>query len=333
MQDQTLTLAVQYLRLVGDLLHHSGVSVDHWLGLSQLSREDLEDTSLSLTFPQFKRLIVDGARLAEEPAVGFVLGARLVPSTHGALGYAVMNSGTLREVIELTQRYMSVRAGFLSLTHEESADGVRVIISELFPLGEIRTLVLEAVVLSVKKALDAVSMGSCPALSASFPFPTPDYGALASELMGCEVRFQQPWAGFTLAPHTLDVPLKMADPAAFKLAEQLCQRELEGLAANRSFSARVRRLLLEHRHGFPTLPTTARLLQMTPRTLHRRLKAEGTSYRDILDELRHRMAIDHLKAGRSSVEEIAYMLGYADSANFRRAFKRWTGRPPSSHRA
>ena len=68
---------------------------------------------------------------------------------------------------------------------------------------------------------------------------------------------------------------------------------------------------------------------MTPRTLHRRLVDEGTSFRVILEDLRHRLAVDQLTNGTASIEEIAYILGYSDPANFRRAVRRWTGRPPS----
>ncbi|MEO1267299.1 MAG: AraC family transcriptional regulator, partial [Myxococcota bacterium] len=148
-----------------------------------------------------------------------------------------------------------------------------------------------------------------------------------------EVRYGQTWAGFTLSPGILDVPLKMADPEAFRVAELLCQHALEALGAEGSHAAKVRRLLLERRNGFPSLTTTARLLHMTPRTLHRRLLAEGTSYREILEDLRYRLAIDHLKSGRSNIDEIAYILGYSDPANFRRAFKRWAQVPPSVFRA
>jgi AraC-like DNA-binding protein len=126
--------------------------------------------------------------------------------------------------------------------------------------------------------------------------------------------------------------LKQADPEAFREAEQICQRELGKLVSKTSMSARVRRVMLEKQHSFPSLNVAARLFHLTPRTLHRRLLEEGTSYKQILEEVRHTLAVEHLKAGRLTVEEIAYSLGYTDLANFRRAFKRWEGMPPSAFR-
>lgn len=187
--------------------------------------------------------------------------------------------------------------------------------------------------LSIKNILDSISMGACEVREVAFPFESTGYAALARDLFGCEVRYGASWAGFILPPEVLDVPLKLADPEAFREAALICQRELDKLTANESLSARVRRLLLEKQTGFPSLKVTARLFHMTPRTLHRRLLEEGTSYREILESVRHTLAIEHLKSGRFSIEEIAYTLGYSDLANFRRAFKRWEAVPPSSFRA
>ena len=108
---------------------------------------------------------------------------------------------------------------------------------------------------------------------------------------------------------------------------------MDKLTANDTTAARVRRLLLEKQTGFPSLQVTARHFHITPRTLHRRLQDEGTSFRDLLEEVRQTLAIEHLRAGRFTIEEIGYTLGYSDTANFRRAFKRWESATPAGYRA
>ena len=147
------------------------------------------------------------------------------------------------------------------------------------------------------------------------------------------MKFGRSWAGFTFPSDVASIKLKMADPAAFREASQICQRELDKLTADGSFAGRVRRLLLEKQQGLPSLQITARLLHMTTRTLHRRLVEEGTSYREVRESVCRALAVEHLRSGRSSIEEIAYVLGYSDLANFRRAFKRWESMPPSTYRA
>ena len=194
-----------------------------------------------------------------------------------------------------------------------------------------RRPVLEAVLLSVKNILDAITMGACAVTAVAFTFERPAYATLARDMFRCEVRYAQSWTGMTMAREFLDVPLKMADPATFADAAAICQRELDKLTQNESLSGRVRRIMLEKQNGFPSLNVTARLFHMTPRTLHRRLLDEGTSYKDILENVRHMLALEHLKAGHLSIQEIAYTLGYTDMANFRRAFKRWEGMAPSQY--
>lgn len=133
------------------------------------------------------------------------------------------------------------------------------------------------------------------------------------------------------ALEALAVPLRMPDPIAFRDAAAILQRELDRIGSN-GLSDRVRRLFFEQGNGFPSLKTTARIRKTSPRTLHRRLIEEGTSFRDLLDDVRRSLAVEYLRAERLSIEEIAFTLGYTDLANFRRAFRRWEAMPPSEFR-
>jgi AraC-like DNA-binding protein len=327
------TLPAIYLRQIAEQIRNMGADVGHWLGLSQLSEAQLNDPALSVSYATFERLVLDSLRLTREPALGLLVGERLLASTHGIVGYAAMNSGTTRQAIELVERYSRLRTSILTITHDLRPNEVRICFKETLALGEIRRPVLEAVGLSIKNVFDSISMGACPVSYVAFPFEDPGYAELAREMFRCDVRYGQSWSGAALPADALDVPLKMADPAAFEEATRICQRELEKLTGSESLAAQIRRMLLEKQHAFPSLTVTARLFHVTPRTLHRRLLEEGTSYKELLEDVRHMLAVEYLKAGRLSIEEIAYTLGYSDLANFRRAFKRWESMAPSEFRA
>ena len=81
------------------------------------------------------------------------------------------------------------------------------------------------------------------------------------------------------------------------------------------------------------MATVATELRLTRPTLLRRLKAEGTTFATVLDELRRKIAMEYLSAGNHSVKETAYRVGFSDPAPFSRAFKRWTGKSPSAFAA
>jgi len=333
MDDPGFTLLVQYVRQIADQLGGMGVDVDRWLGQSHLSREQLAAPSLALAFPTFERLALDALAMSREPALGLLIGERLLANSHGMVGYAALSSGTIGQALELVERYTPLRTSLISISHTVHAGEVRIVFAEPRPLGAIQRLVLEAVILTMKNVLDSISMGDCEVKMIAFPFDAPDHAPLARDFFGCDVKYGQSWAGVILPREVIDVPLKMADPEAFREAALVCQRELDKLTANESLAARVRRLLLEKENGFPSLPVTSRMLRMTPRTLHRRLVDEGTSFHALLEDVRRTLALEHVKSGRFTIEEIAYRLGYSDLANFRRAFRRWESVPPSAYRA
>ena len=332
MQAQDFTLPIHYIRQIAEQIGGMGADVPQWLRLGGLSEAQLEDPLQTVSFPAFRQLALDALAMTREPALGLLIGNRLVMNMHGMLGFAAMNSVTIRQMLELFERFIRLRISVIATRHEVHEGEVRLLFTETWPLADIRPLVLEAVVLTVKNMLDHVTLGSCQIGYAAFAFKRPEYAALAKGLFKCEVRYGQLWTGFTLPAELLDVPLKMADRAAFQGAAEICQLELEKLSANESMAARVRRNLLENQNGFPSLGVIARLFHMTPRTLHRRLLEEGTSFHEVLEQVRHGLAVEHLSSGNMSIQEIAYSLGYTDIANFRRAFKRWESVPPTEYR-
>lgn len=327
------TVPVEYARPIADHLRSMGVGAAGWPLKDGISEARLAEPDGVLSYAAFRRLVLDAIAAAQEPALGLFVGARLVASTHGMVGMAAVRASTVRQALDVVEQFAQLRSSLITIAREVTPFEARLVFNEVLPLGDIQRPVFEAVVLSIKNILDDITMGAAEVREVAFPFEAPEYAALARDMFGCRVRYGQEWAGFATPVEVLDLPVRLADPAAFEEAARICQRELELIAAEASVSARVRRLLLEDHKGFPSLSVAARRLHMSPRTLHRRLVDEGTSYRDLLESVRHTLAIQHVRSGRFSMEEIAYRLGYADLANFRRAFKRWEGVPPSAFRA
>jgi AraC-like DNA-binding protein len=325
-------IPVLYLRHLAEQVGSMGGDVSAWLRRSGLRLAQLDDPSLTIALPVFQSLVLGAVEATGEPALGLFVGQRLGAASHGALGLAAMSAGTVGEATDLLVRFGALRLPVLSVASEVIDTRVRVRFDEAVPLGPIKRPVLEAVVLSIKNVLDVISMGACRVEAAHFPFAAPAYAEVARALLGCPVRYDEGWAGLSLPVQALEVRLRMADPAAAQEAAAICQRALDQLRAESTTAAAVMRLLLDRHGAFPSLQIAARRLHTTPRTLHRRLVAEGTSYRALLESVRHTLAVEQVKSGRFTIEEIAYTLGYTDLANFRRAFKRWERVPPSALR-
>jgi AraC-like DNA-binding protein len=327
------TIPIEYVRLIGEQLQSVGVDVEAWLAPAGLGLTELAGPERWLAYLPFRRLVLGALEAAREPALGLFVGQRLVASTHGAVGAAAINSSTVGQALDFVEHFSRLRTSLITISHEIGERDGRVIFQEALPLGDVQRPVLEAVVLSIKNVLDEITRGARVVDEVVFPFDEPEYASLARDMFGCKVSWGQSWAGFRAPRDVLDLPLKLSNAAAFEEAARICRTELERLTEHETYATRVRRLLLEKQQGgFPTLAVTARLFHMTPRTLHRRLEDEGTSFREQLESVRHRLAVEHLKSGRFGTDEIAYRLGYTDVANFRRAFRRWENVPPSKMR-
>ncbi len=332
MQAPPVKLPVYYLRQVAQTISDMGVDVHAWLARSGLQESQLDDANQALTFATFRTLVLDALSMTQEPALGLLVGSHLRLNTHGVLGYAAMNCSTLQQAIEVLERYSLLRTPLVKLQHLMVNSQLHVMVVENFPLGDIRQVMLEAALLGVKNVVDFLATGTRPVTQVAFACAAPDYAPLAVKIFQCAVVYDQPWTGFILPAEAASRLLHPIDPSTYQEALMICQRALDKIIQDESLAMRVRRVLLERSTAFPSLQLTARLFHMTPRTLHRNLLAEATSYRSILEDVRHALAIEHLKTGRLGIQEIAFTLGYSDMANFRRAFKRWEGLAPSDFR-
>lgn len=329
MPTSNFMLPVYYLRQIADQVRDSGGDVRRWMEQNHIAESQLSDGQVLLPFATFHQLVLDARTVTGDAALGLHVGARLGVNAHGILGFAAISSATLRQTVELFERYIALRTPMVTVNHRIKGDQFQVRFQPQHPLGEIQDTVLEAVVLTVKNVLDYVTAGEFRVSRVAFSYAAPSYAPLADELFGMKVSFGESWTGFTLPLAAMDMPLKMADQLTFSEAASLCQNAFEHLERNESLTARIRKILQEQR-PFPALNEVAAMFHLTPRTLHRRLLDEGTSFNEILEQVRHVLAVEYLKAGQLDMQEIAWQLGYSDLSNFRRAFKRWEGVAPSA---
>ncbi len=121
---------------------------------------------------------------------------------------------------------------------------------------------------------------------------------------------------------------------AFGVLARRADALLKELEESKTIRGRVESLLLPILHtGEASMETIAAKMGLSRQTLFRKLKSEDATFEKVLDELRHRMALDYLGGKNVSVKETAYLVGFSEPAAFSRAFKRWTGSSPKEMRA
>jgi AraC-like DNA-binding protein len=171
------------------------------------------------------------------------------------------------------------------------------------------------------------------AIHVRFVHQEPGYVSEYARVFGVPVRFGAQSNAIVMPRSQLIASMLRADARIARAFELRAAHLLQKLKRVDATAERVRELVSQHLDsGQVTMAWTARRLAMSVPTLRRHLEAEGTTYREIVDELRRHVAERELRDGSTSVGELAFLLGFANVGAFHRAFKRWTGIAPTRFR-
>ena len=153
------------------------------------------------------------------------------------------------------------------------------------------------------------------------------------QVLGCPVLFERDRMALRYDDEALAAAARQHDPQLFRILESHAERVLAEMPAPATLRERVRREVVQRlREGEPAIAGIAEAMATSERSLQRKLQAEGVSFRDVVDEARHKLAVVYLGDQNLSLTDVACLLGYSEAAAFTRAFKRWTGQAPSQAR-
>jgi AraC-like DNA-binding protein len=149
----------------------------------------------------------------------------------------------------------------------------------------------------------------------------------------CPIEFGARENRFEVELARLRQPLLAANEVCAAMGRRMCEEHLGRYEqTDDSTRCKVTDLLLAMPHSMPGMEAVADSLHMSSRTLRRLLQAEGITFQDISEEIRHDLSKQYLRNSNLSLDEIAQLVGFTESTNFRRAFKRWQGVPPANYR-
>lgn len=162
----------------------------------------------------------------------------------------------------------------------------------------------------------------------------PCYQDEYERVYGAPVTFESHWNAILLDEKWLTYRIARQPHYVFGILSRHADALLKKLADSKTTRGSVESLLFPILHtGDTKMTMIARKMGVSRQTLFRRLKAEGVTYELVLDELRHKLAVQYLGGKKVSVNQTAYLVGFSDAGTFSRAFKRWTGSRPKAWRA
>lgn len=311
------------------------LGLDHGATLAAL----LRDTGLDQRSLENPETVVEASSeltvirnlLAELPNVaglGLLAGERYHFSAYGIWGYALACSPSARKAVELSQAYQELTFVFSGFTVKEEGDFARLVFDNSDVPADIALFSIEREIHAAMLILRELAGTSLGPEWVRFQHVRPAHAELYDKFFQGKIEFSAACNELIFPRRVLDEPRSVGNVATSSLLDKQCSELLAKRTARRGVSGKVRDILLRQRPMTMDMELVAENLYMTSRTLRRKLEAESTSFRQLVDEIRLTLAEEMLSGTRLSVEQIAERLCYADASSFSQAFKRMSGKTP-----
>lgn len=323
----------QYLRAAQDY----AIDPETALEACELPPGVLDNSVSRVTGTQFQQLIRWLIDETKDPLFGLKSGNYVQPGSYSIFGYMIMNCRSAREALHMTPMYESI-VGDMGVTKLEKA-GSRLAVRWVCQYDDpvIIPHMIDNVLVSwtqFARWLADLPEGKPYIVQLERPTPNdPEEIAKYHEVFGCDVEFNCKRSALIVEEDVLETPLRQPDPGLLQSLTQQAQALMDELKQQKTITLQVRAVLRQlMEHGLPRKDKVAEALDMTERTLQRRLQEAGTGYQQLLDDLRRETAIEWLTTTQAAVNDIAENLGFSEVRSFHRRFKSWTGLTPGEYR-
>ena len=283
-------------------------------------------------FAKMRGLWTAAREVTGDPCIGLTAARWFRPQALHALGMSFMTSQTLLDGFHRMSRYSHIASTSLVIDVKESPREIRLKASVMAHGIEAAPEAIDAALAYIVSICRQITTRKFSPLRVTYRRAEGPYTDRYIEYFGAPVLFSQPADALFFDARLARERVPSGNEDVAREIDRIAERYLATLRPSR-VQDKVREVL------FSVLPsgeadqrTIARNLHRSVSTLQRQLKAEGSSFRKVLDDTRQAMARRLVKEGEYSLGQIAYLLGFSDQANFSRAFRRWTGGPPTGFR-
>ncbi len=282
---------------------------------------------------QLHALLQTAVELSGDPGLAIRLGHNVDIADFGAFGFAIMSSVDMKAATKLHLRYVKIFAPAANKWSSiEHGNGLTVRLQQSLGTPAQQQLVAEMAFSNLVSNGQFLSGSSAEGIELQLNYPKPAHFKAYQKHIPVPTVFDQEYNQCFLPNEWLKLPVRTANPAASVAFIQQCEEMLQGLNRIENTSSAIRRLLIQSAGALLNISQVADRLHVNERTLRRRLNAESTNFRIICDEVRNVLAQQYLAHTSLNVADIAHLLSYSETVNFRRAFVRWNAMTPNQYR-
>jgi len=270
--------------------------------------------------------------MSGDTTLAIKIGNGLDLGKYGTYGFALMSCSDMGAALELFLRYGQTFIQSSSWHRSVSKDGVTLRLQQNTGTSYQKMLVTELAFSQLHLASKLLVARPAEGVRVHFSYSKPAHFRVYEQNWPFPMEFDQEHTQIFMSDQWLRQRVRTGDPTTNVLFSQQCEELVSGMTEVDETSAIVRRLLIHSAGKFLTISEVAEQLNVTERTLRRRLAAEGTDFRTIFDDIKSTLAKNYLRKTSRSVLEIADLLNYAEATNFHRAFQRWNSTTPTDYR-
>lgn len=322
-------MPAHFLITILELAEQYQIESERLLRGSRLFHHDLASPSAQVAPLQLLYVLKKLRReLAEQPQLALELGQR-VASGHGHFWFDLWRyAPNLNEALRAWTKVQKGVETLVQINVERHQGKLYLRFTESASLSVQQRCVFEAA-LSATRLLLKEQLGAECWMQVELPWAQPSHNFHYPVYLGENIRFKAPRCAIVLSEEALYQPFKEASTLRFAQTQQSAKLSLHPPQLLQSY---IRRLIRKKLNQPCSLDETATYLGISPATLKRRLKQDGTSFKQLADEVKGQEALHLMALNQWNNSQLASNMAFADEHSFRRAFKRWTGTVPSAFR-
>jgi AraC-like DNA-binding protein len=289
------------------------------------------DPNVRLKFSNVEQLwhLVD--ELLDDPCFGVKMVDHWHPSRMGSLGYAWLVSTTLRTALGRLERYAHVVTEAFDLETSNTPRGLTVSLSIHPSIKKLPQF--ETTPLAILMHMCRYNFGEeLTAVNVSLARKEPDCSEEIDNCFKSPITYDAETSSITFSVRDVDKRLPTANRKLALMHDDLLMRYLIEIKKG-DFIQQIKSIIIDHLpDGKVTDQLVASKLNISERSLQRKLQQHGTTFRLVLDSVRQMIALQYIKDPANRMSDIAFLIGFSEQSAFSRAFKKWTGISPLKYR-
>jgi AraC-like DNA-binding protein len=282
--------------------------------------------------PTAHEILETAVAISGDTTLAIKIGNGLDLGKYGTYGFALMSSSDMGAALELFLRYGQTFLQSCSWQRSVGKDGIVLRLQQNTGTSYQKMLVTELAFSQIHLQSKLLVARPAEGVRVQFSYPKPAHFGVYEQTWPFPMEFEKEHTQFFIPDQWLRQRVRTGDPTTNVLFSQQCEELVGRMTEVDKTTAIVRRLLIHSAGNFLGISEVAEQLNVTERTLRRRLATEGTDFRTILDDIKNTLARNYLRKTSLSVVEIADLLNYTEATNFHRAFQRWNSTTPADYR-